>query len=137
MLLICTDNSKLYSFTLSKIYVFEIEVDRKVNLKFNKLYWSNDGKYFIIEDKSNFIIGSPLMENENKENEEYEEEPGETFNENEDNNYNDNEEENFDNEEEFQMNRNIPQNNYNEQKNFNNNNYNEDYDEEEENYGNN
>ena len=82
MLLICTDNSKLYSFTLSKIYVFEIEVDRKVNLKFNKLYWSGDGKYFILEDKSNFIIGSPILANENKELEEFEEpeiEGGDTF----------------------------------------------------------
>ena len=86
MLLISTDNSKLYSFTLSKIFVFEIEVDRKVNLKFNKLYWSNDGKYFILEDKSNFIIGSPIIENENVEYEEAENinenenENGETFN---------------------------------------------------------
>ena len=68
MLLISTDNSKLYSFTLSKIYVFDIEVDKKVNLKFNKLYWSNDGKYFIMEDKSNFIIGSPIIDNDNDNN---------------------------------------------------------------------
>jgi len=74
MLLIVTENSKLYSFTLSKIYVFEIEIDMKKNLAFNKIDWSLDGKFFLLQDKNNFIIGNPLISNSEDKLEENEEE---------------------------------------------------------------
>lgn len=75
ILLICTENSKLYSFTLAQIYVFEIEIDLNINLAFNKISWSENGKYFILQDKNNFILGNPLISSQNKINTEEEQEP--------------------------------------------------------------
>ena len=123
ILLICTENSKLYSFTLSKIYVFEIEIDMKLNLGFNKVSWSNDGKFFILQDKTHFIIGNPLINNENKIEEE--EQELNTEKDNESNNY-ENRQDNNEGDGEEQCNENENSHNYQmENENYNDNNYNE------------
>jgi len=146
MLLICTENSNLYCFTLSQVYIFEINIDSKKNLAFNKIAWSEDGKFFILHDKNHFTIGNPLINNENKIEEiEEEHEPdqeqesnmdyrgyNESNNLENDNNYIDgeqNEDENYNNEEDG----NDQNDEYYNNKNYNNNymnNYNEDENEE-------
>lgn len=46
----------------------------KKNLAFNKINWSEDGKFFLLQDKNNFIIGNPLISNPENKLEENEEE---------------------------------------------------------------
>ncbi len=120
MLLICTENSKVYSFTLSKIYVFEIEIDMKKNLEFNKVTWSEDGKFFTLQDKNNFIIGHPIiaMENKVEENEEEQEPDHEQESGMErENNYNNNQSNNYENENHYNEGENENENeeNYNDE----------------------
>ena len=67
ILLIVTDNSKLYTFTLDNVYIIELVSD--INNPFNatNLQWSSDGKSFIVSDKKQMLIGHPnlLLENNN------------------------------------------------------------------------
>ena len=65
ILLIVTDNSKLYTFTLSNVYIIELVSD--MNNPFNacNLQWASDGKSFIVSDKKQMLIGHPNILNEN------------------------------------------------------------------------
>jgi hypothetical protein len=51
MLLICTENSKLYTFTLSNVYIVDLVTDINFNLAINKVQWNKDGKSFVATDK--------------------------------------------------------------------------------------
>ena len=59
ILLIVTENSKLYSFTLTNVYVVELVTDINYNLSVAKITWNSDGKSFIVSDKNYMIIGYP------------------------------------------------------------------------------
>ena len=64
ILLIVTDNSKLYTFTLDNVYIIELVSD--INNPFNasNLQWASDGKSFIVSDKKQMLIGHPnIIEN--------------------------------------------------------------------------
>ena len=54
MLLICTENAKLYTFTLSNVYIVDLITDTNFNLGINKIQWNVDGKSFVASDKVNF-----------------------------------------------------------------------------------
>ena len=56
MLLICTENSKIYTFTLTSVYVVDLVTDVNCNLAINKISWNPDGKSFVVSDKVIFII---------------------------------------------------------------------------------
>lgn len=58
ILLICTENSRLYSFTLTNVYVIELVTDT-TNIAINKINWNVDGKSFIVSEKTYMIIGYP------------------------------------------------------------------------------
>lgn len=52
MLVICTENSRLYYFTLEKIYVKELSV----TFISNKINWSPNGTKFILSNNASMII---------------------------------------------------------------------------------
>lgn len=59
ILLICTENSKLYSFTLNNVYVVELVTDANLSLNINRINWNSNGKYFTVSDNKNLVIGQP------------------------------------------------------------------------------
>ena len=59
MLLIVTENAKLYTFTLSNVYIVELVSDLNNNFGAIKVMWNKDGKSFIVSDKKQMIIGHP------------------------------------------------------------------------------
>jgi hypothetical protein len=68
ILLIATENNKLYSFTLNNVYVIELVTDLNLNLMINKISWNSDGKSFTVGDGKSLVIGHPeINEDENKE----------------------------------------------------------------------
>ena len=59
ILLICTENARVYSFTLTNVYVIELISDVNFNLAINKVNWNIDGRSFTLSDKvskKNMII---------------------------------------------------------------------------------
>ena len=117
ILLIVTENSKLYTFTLDNVYIIELVSD--MNNPFNaiNLQWASDGKSFIVSDKKQMLIGHPnilennlnqeenLNDNINEQNEQEEENENEHYINNINNNENNfNNIDNNDNEEEFNNN---------------------------------
>jgi hypothetical protein len=56
ILLICTENSRIYSFTLTNVYVIDLISDVNFNLAINKITWNLDGRSFIVADKVNYNI---------------------------------------------------------------------------------
>jgi hypothetical protein len=67
ILLIVTENSKLYSFTLTNVYVVELVTDVNYNLNVSKITWNTDGKSFVVSDKNYMIIGYPEINDQNEE----------------------------------------------------------------------
>jgi hypothetical protein len=67
ILIISTENSKLYSFTLTNVYVVELVTDTTSNLAINKIIWNCDGKSFTVSDKNFMVIGHPEINEENAE----------------------------------------------------------------------
>ena len=69
ILLIVTDNSKLYTFTLDNVYIIELVSDMNNPFNASNLQWASDGKSFIVSDKKQMLIGHPniLEQNENQE----------------------------------------------------------------------
>lgn len=72
ILLIVTENSKLYTFTLTNVYVVELVTDVNYNLSVAKINWNSDGKSFVVSDKNYMIIGYPEL-NEQQEEENHDE----------------------------------------------------------------
>lgn len=62
MLIICTENNRLYYFTLEKIYVKELSF----GFVSNKLNWSPKGTKFILSSNSAMIIGDLGIETSNE-----------------------------------------------------------------------
>ena len=102
ILLIVTDNSKLYTFTLDNVYIIELVSD--INNPFNasNLQWASDGKSFIVSDKKQMLIGHPNIIENNL----YKDEINNIQDSNNNNNYQENEQ--YDN-----NNDNMNDNNYN------------------------
>lgn len=84
MLLIVTENAKLYTFTLSNVYIIELVSDLNNNFGATSVIWNSDGRSFIVSDKKQMIIGHPELgdivgeeekEGEEEEHEEMENEP--------------------------------------------------------------
>ncbi len=67
ILLIVTENSKLYSFTLTNVYVVELVTDINYNICVSKITWNSDGKSFVVSDKNYMIIGYPEINEHNEE----------------------------------------------------------------------
>ena len=67
ILLIATENSKLYSFTLTNIYVVELVTDHNMNININKINWNQNGKVFTVNDMKSLIIGQPELAEEKNE----------------------------------------------------------------------
>ena len=67
ILLIVTENSKLYTFTLTNVYVVELVTDVNFNLNVNKITWNTDGKSFVVSDRNYMIIGYPEITDNNDE----------------------------------------------------------------------
>ena len=59
ILLIVTENSKLYTYTMENIYIVELVSDTASPFSANKIQWATDGRSFIISDKKQMIIGHP------------------------------------------------------------------------------
>jgi len=59
ILLIVTDNSKLYTFTLDNVYIIELVSDMNNPFNASNLQWASDGKSFIVSDKKQMLIGHP------------------------------------------------------------------------------
>ncbi|MCQ2821572.1 MAG: WD40 repeat domain-containing protein [archaeon] len=59
MLLIVTENAKMYTFTLSNVYIVELVSDNNNTFGAGKIIWNSDGKSFIVSDKKQMIIGHP------------------------------------------------------------------------------
>ena len=99
ILLIVTENSKLYTFTLDNVYIIELVSD--INNPFNatNLQWASDGKSFIVSDKKQMLIGHPnlLLENNNVNEEENNIGDINNINDNENINNNNEEDEDFNN----------------------------------------
>ena len=100
ILLIVTDNSKLYTFTLDNVYIIELVSDMNNPFNASNLQWASDGKSFIVSDKKQMLIGHPniLEHNLNRDdnfqdNNNYEEEENEHYDSNNNININNNEEE--------------------------------------------
>ena len=74
MLLIVTENAKMYTFTLSNVYIVELVSDMSGDFGALKVIWNNDGKSFIVSDKKQMIIGHPEIGEEDQQNIEDEEE---------------------------------------------------------------
>ncbi len=51
MLLMSTENSKLYTFTLTNVYIVDLVTDVNFNLAINKIQWNTDGRSFVATDK--------------------------------------------------------------------------------------
>lgn len=68
ILLISTENSKLYSFTLTNVYVVELVTDTNYVLNIGKIDWNVDGKCFVVSDKNNMIIGHPEINEDQDDN---------------------------------------------------------------------
>jgi len=79
ILLIATENNKLYSFTLNNIYVIELVTDLNMNLTINKINWNSNGKSFTVGDGKSLVIGHPEI---SEEEENYAEEVNEIENDN-------------------------------------------------------
>ena len=66
ILLIVTDNSKLYTFTLDNVYIIELVSDMNNPFNASNLQWASDGKSFIVSDKKQMLIGHPnILEHNN------------------------------------------------------------------------
>jgi hypothetical protein len=106
ILLIVTDNSKLYTFTLDNVYIIELVSDMNNPFCASNLQWASDGKSFIVSDKKQMLIGHPniLEQNVNQEENEQDILNNEENNEQYYNNENENENDNINNEEEFNNN---------------------------------
>ena len=59
MLLIVTENAKLYTFTLSNVYIVELVSDLNNNFGASFVMWNTDGRSFVVSDKKQMIIGHP------------------------------------------------------------------------------
>ncbi len=59
ILLIVTDNSKLYTFTLDNVYIIELVSDMNNPFNASNIQWASDGKSFIVSDKKQMLIGHP------------------------------------------------------------------------------
>ncbi len=66
ILLIVTDNSKLYTFTLDNVYIIELVSDMNNPFNASNLQWASDGKSFIVSDKKQMLIGHPTLLNDNQ-----------------------------------------------------------------------
>jgi hypothetical protein len=55
MLLMCTENSKLYTFTLTNVYIVDLVTDINFNLVISKIQWNIDGRSFVASDKVTYI----------------------------------------------------------------------------------
>jgi WD40 repeat protein len=86
ILLIVTENSKLYTFTLTNVYVVELVTDVNYNLGVGKITWNSDGKSFVVSDKNYMVIGYPEL-NEQPEEGIQEEENQDVINENDEDRY--------------------------------------------------
>jgi hypothetical protein len=51
MLLICTENPKLYTFTLTNIYIVDLVTDVNSSVGINKILWNVDGRSFVACDR--------------------------------------------------------------------------------------
>jgi len=65
ILLIVTDNSKLYTFTLDNVYIIELVSDMNSPFNASNLQWASDGKSFIVSDKKQMLIGHPSILEQN------------------------------------------------------------------------
>jgi len=65
ILLIVTDNSKLYTFTLDNVYIIELVSDMNNPFNASNLQWASDGKSFIVSDKKQMLIGHPTILEQN------------------------------------------------------------------------
>ncbi len=65
ILLIVTDNSKLYTFTLDNVYIIELVSDMNNPFNASNLQWASDGKSFIVSDKKQMLIGHPTILDQN------------------------------------------------------------------------
>ena len=65
ILLIVTDNSKLYTFTLDNVYIIELVSDMNNPFSASNLQWASDGKSFIVSDKKQMLIGHPNIIEQN------------------------------------------------------------------------
>lgn len=61
MLLMVTENAKMYTFTLNNIYIVELVSDLSNTFGALKILWNSDGKNFIVSDKKQMIIGHPEL----------------------------------------------------------------------------
>ena len=68
MLLITTENSKLYSFTLNNIYVVDLLSENSSNLQLKEIKWNPNGAYFTVSDGKSLIIGQPEIAEEEEQN---------------------------------------------------------------------
>ena len=65
ILLIVTDNSKLYTFTLDNVYIIELVSDMNNPFNATNIQWASDGKSFIVSDKKQMLIGHPTILEQN------------------------------------------------------------------------
>lgn len=75
MLLIVTENAKMYTFTLNNVYIVELVSDMNNNFGAGKVIWNSDGKSFIVSDKKQMIIGHPEIGDTGNEEQHIQEEP--------------------------------------------------------------
>ena len=108
ILLIVTDNSKLYTFTLDNVYIIELVSDMNNPFNASNIQWASDGKSFIVSDKKQMLIGHPNILEQNKDN---------IIDDNNINNENNNNEE--DNDQEYERDQEMPVDNENENENDN------------------
>lgn len=71
ILIILTENNKVYVLTLTDGSVCPIVTDNNLNLSLNKVIWASDGKSYIIGDKSYMFIGTPIINDSNDNAEKY------------------------------------------------------------------
>ena len=60
LLLIVTENEKLYTFTLNQVSLCDLISDSNSPLNANKIIWNKDGRCFIVCDKKQMMIGTKL-----------------------------------------------------------------------------
>lgn len=69
ILVILTENNKVYVLTLNDASVCPIITDSSINLSLSKVSWSDDGKSLLVGDRNHMFMACPSLSEDNQEEE--------------------------------------------------------------------
>jgi hypothetical protein len=67
ILVVLTENNKVYVLTLNDASVCPIIVENGINLSLSKVSWADDGKTLLVGDRNNMFMACPSLSEDNQE----------------------------------------------------------------------